>query len=90
MNKKLKPLLWPGLWVYFLIMAGFVAAAVLTENYILAAAEGGVTALLMMYYVLCRNRRRKDIQSFVKAHFNVYEADTRADTPYPLVLERIE
>ena len=63
MNKKLKHLLWPGLWLYFLIMAGFVAAAVLTENYILAAMEGGVAVLLLMYYALCRNRRRKDIHT---------------------------
>ena len=89
MNKKLKRWLWPSLWVFFLIMAGFVAAAALTENYILAAAEGGVAVLLLMYYVVCRNRRHKDIQSFVKAHFNSYEADNRADTPYPLVLVRV-
>ncbi len=89
MNKKLKRILWPGLWLYFLIMAGFVAAAVGTRNYILAAAEGAVTALLLMYYVLYRNRRRKDIQHFVKAHFNSYEADSSTDTPYPLVLVRL-
>ena len=39
MNKKLKRLLWPGLWAYFVIMAGFVAAAVLTKNYMLAVGE---------------------------------------------------
>ena len=37
MNKKLGRLFWPGLWVYFAVMAGFVVAAVLTEQYILAA-----------------------------------------------------
>ena len=35
MNKKLGRLFWPGLWVYFAVMTGFVAAAVLTKQYLL-------------------------------------------------------
>ena len=89
MNKKLKRLLWPGLWAYFAAMVLFVAAAVWQKQYALAAAEGGVTVLLLMYYVLLRTRRRKDIQNFVKEHFNVYEADSGSDTPFPLVLVRM-
>ncbi len=89
MNKKLKRMLWPSLWLYFLVMVCFAAAALVMEQYLLAAVEGGVTAALLMYYVLYRNRRRKDIQNFVKEHFNAYEADSGTDTPYPLVLVRI-
>ena len=54
MNKKLGRLLWPGLWVFFAVMAGFAIVAAMTENYVLAAVEGGLTALLGIYYVLCR------------------------------------
>ncbi len=89
MDKKLKRLLWPGLWLYFLVMIGFVVAAVLTENYVLAGAEGAAAVLLLMFYMLCRNRRHKEIQNFVKANFNVYEADNHADTPFPMVLIRM-
>ena len=31
MNKKLGRLLWPGLWVFFAVMVGFVIAAAATE-----------------------------------------------------------
>ncbi len=89
MNKKLKRLFWPGLWVYFLFMAGFIAAAVLTENYILAASEGGVTLALLIYYLLCRNYRRRDIQEYVKASF---QADHVADSslvPFPMAMIRM-
>ena len=89
MNKKLKRMLWPGLWLYFLVIAVFVAAAVVMQNYVLATAEGAAAVLLLMFYVLSRNRRHKEIQSFVKAHFNVYEADNHADTPFPMVLVRM-
>ena len=49
MNKKLGRLLWPGLWVFFVVMAGFAVAAAAMENYVLAAVEGGLTAVLGIY-----------------------------------------
>ncbi len=89
MNKRLKRLFWPGLWVYFLVMAGFVTAAVLTENYILAAAQGAVLAMLMMYYVLTRNYRRREIHNYVKEKFADCEQYSGTDTPFPQVLVRL-
>ncbi len=89
MNKRLKRMLWPKLWVYFLVMAGFVAAAVVREEYILAAAEGVLTLGLLLYYVLCRNHRKKEIENFVKHTFSVQEETMDADAPFPLVLVRM-
>ena len=89
MNKRLKRMLWPKLWVYFLVMAGFVAAAVVREEYILAAAEGVLTLGLLLYYVLCRNHRKKEIENFVKHTFSVQEETMDADAPFPLVLLRM-
>ena len=88
-NKGLKRLLWPGLWVFFFFMAAFSVAAALTRNYVLAGAEAAVTILVIVYYILCRNRRRKEIQNFVKTAFNGYEATAGADTPFPMVLIRL-
>ena len=65
MNKKLGRLLWPGLWVFFAVMVGFIIAAAATENYVLAAIEGGAAALLGIYYIICRMYRRKEIQQYV-------------------------
>ena len=89
MNKRLKRMLWPKLWVYFLVMAGFAAAAVVREEYILAAAEGVLTLGLLLYYVLCRNHRKKEIENFVKHTFSVQEETMDADAPFPLVLVRM-
>ena len=58
MNKKLGRLFWPGLWVYFTIMIGFVAAAVITKQYLLAGAEAAATVLLFVFYMVSRERRR--------------------------------
>ena len=89
MNKKLGRLFWPGLWVYFAIMAGFVVAAVATNNYVLAAVEAAVLSVLIFYYIWCRNRRNKEIQSFVRHSFYTGKAAGGAETPFPMVLFRL-
>ena len=89
MNKKLGRLFWPGLWVYFAVMTGFVAAAVLTKQYLLAGAEAAVTVLLFVFYLVSRERRRKTLQQFAKHAFNVPENPGGAETPFPMVLVRL-
>ena len=89
MNKKLGRLFWPGLWVFFTVMVGFVVAAAATENYILAIVEGGVTALLGIYYVVYRMYRQREIQQYVKTAFDHAGVDSGADMPFPSVLVRL-
>ena len=59
MNKRLKKLLWPGLWVFFLFMAAFAVMAAAMGQYLIAGTEAAVTVLLLAYYLLSRNHRRK-------------------------------
>ncbi len=89
MNKKLSRLFWPGLWAYFAVLLGFVAAAIMTENYILAIAEAAAAMLLIVYYMICRDRRNKEIQKFVKASFQAGKIPRGAETPFPMVLFRM-
>jgi len=89
MNKKLKRALWPGLWVYFFVMAGFVAGAVALGQYILAGVEGGLTVLVLMYYILCRNHHRKQIQNFVKITFGNPILAQEGEPPLPQVMVRL-
>ena len=89
MNKKLARLFWPGLWIYFLVMGGFVAAALLTRNYILAGAEALVMALVIVFYVLNRERRHKSILNYAKATFQTDNVPGSADTPFPMALIRL-
>ncbi len=89
MNKRLKRLFWPGLWVYFLFMAAFAVAAALLESYILAAVEGVLTVALLVYYLLCRNRRRRELNYFVKQKFRNCEDLSDAVSPFAMVLVRM-
>jgi len=89
MNKKLGKTFWPGLWVYFAVMALFVGGAVLLRSYTLAIAEGAVLIALVAFYVFCRVRRRKVLQNFVKNAFNLPENPGGAETPFPMVLVRL-
>ena len=89
MNKKLGRLLWPGLWVFFTVLGGFIIVAIATENYILAAVEGGVTALLGIYYVVYRVYRRREIQQYVKTTFDSANIGSGSDVPLPMALVRM-
>ena len=89
MNKKLGRLLWPGLWVFFAVMVGFIVAAAATENFILAAIEGGATAILGIYYMICRMYRRKEIQQYVNSAFDSTGLNNGADVPLPMALVRL-
>ena len=89
MNKKLGRLFWPSLWEYFVVTAGFAVAAALTENYILAVVEAGLTILMVVYYMICRARRHREIQSYVKKAFGSTNLDSGADSPFPMALVRM-
>ncbi len=89
MNKKLGRLLWPGLWLYFLFMAIFAAAAVATKNYILGILEAAITLLLLVYYLMCRTKHHKEVQNYAKVAFSSHEKVSGADAPFPMALVRL-
>ncbi len=89
MNKKLGRLFWPGLWVFFLIMAGFVVATALVGQYILAAVEAILAILLGVYYVICRIRRHREIQNYVKSAVGSAGLENGTETPFPMALVRL-
>jgi len=89
MNKKLGRLFWPGLWVYFLALSGFVAAALFLGQYILAAVEAGIAILLAVYYVICRTNRRREIQAYVNTALGSEGYESGTETPFPMVLVRM-
>ena len=89
MNKKLGRLLWPGLWLYLLVMAGFVAAAIALQNYILAAMEAALLLIVAAYYLFCRARRRKEVRNFVRSVLGKADGNSGADIPFPMALIRL-
>lgn len=89
MNKKLRRLFWPGLWVYFTVMAAFVVAALVTQNYYLAVAEAAALLMVGVFYVLNRDRRRKAVGNFAKTVYDAPEGVGNADLPFPVAMVRM-
>ena len=89
MNKKLKRLLWPELWVFFTALIGFAAASLVLQYYYLAAVEGTIALLQLVYYIISRNRRHNRIQNFVKTTFGANDSVGGTETPFPMALIRL-
>ncbi len=89
MNKKLGRLFWPGLWIYFSVMAAFVIATALAKQYILAGAEAAVLLLVLVFYLMSRERRRKALQSFAKTAILLPQEADGSESPFPMALVRL-
>ena len=66
MNKKLSRLLWPNMVLYFVILAAFVAAAVVLRQYLLAAGEAVVSAVGFIIFRISRVRRKKALAEYTR------------------------
>ena len=88
-NRKLGRMLRPGMGMYFVVMALFCAAALLTQQYWLAAAESSVTLLVFTLYVVNRRKRDKEIQKQLEEYTNTLESSSQGESPLPAVLVRL-
>ena len=66
MNKKLSRLLWPNMVIYFVILALFVAAAVLLRQYLLAAGEALLSVVAFVVFRITRTKRRSALADFAR------------------------
>ena len=66
MNKKLNRLLWPNMLLYFVILAAFVAAAVVLRQYWLAAGEALISVIAFIVFRITRSKRRNALAEFVR------------------------
>ncbi len=89
MNKKLGRALQPNLMLCFAMMFVFSAAALIGQYYILAVVELALTAITIFLYMLERQRRRKEIQSFLQSSFQTQDMTRGAEAPLPTALIRL-
>ena len=89
MNKKLAKLLQPAMGGYLIVMLGFVIAAALFQNYLLAGIELVVTALVLLIYRMNRNNRRKKLQSFVQNQLDTMSGAKGTRSPFPMLVVRL-
>ena len=89
MKKRIGRLLRPSMEPYFVLMFGFVVAAGLLHQYILAGVELGVWALVLATYLLLRANRKKKLKAFVAKALDVQTGVQGQKTPFPMVVVRL-
>ena len=89
MNKKLERLLRPNMGGYYVLLLGFVVAAALLQNYVLAGIELAVWALIMTTYLLHRANRRKQIKAYVEKALDLQSGLDDQRPPFPMVAIRV-
>ncbi|MBQ5608316.1 MAG: DHH family phosphoesterase [Oscillospiraceae bacterium] len=89
MNKRIGRLLRPNMGLYFVLMLGFVVAAVLLEQYVLAGIELVIWALIMSLYLVNRANRRKKLRVFVEKANDEQAGVQGQRPPFPMVVVRL-
>lgn len=89
LNHQLGRLLRPGMGLYFVVMAFFCVAALLTGQYWLAAGESAMTLLVFAVYMINRNRRDRKILKYIRSASNTLEYLGKGESPFPAVLVRL-
>lgn len=89
MNRKLKRLFHQNVGAFYFVLLAFVLAAVLTNQYILAVAEFGVTIILFVGFLIAKNKRRKDLQSYLQTATDYMNTIEGAVSPLPIMVVRL-
>ncbi len=89
MNKRLGRLLHSQVWIYFVLLVGFAAAAFAMQQYLLAGIELGITAIFFAGYALFRRARRREVQKFAARAAENQTGVDNAESPFPTVVVRL-
>ena len=89
MNKKLGRLLHTHVWIYYVLMGGFVLGALLLGQYALAGVEALIIAAAFLTYMLQKQQRQKELQLFM-GRVSDYQTGTQgAESPFPMATIRL-
>ena len=89
MNKKLGRALYTNVLGYFILLCGFVLAAALLQQYVLAGIGTGIVAAAFIIYLLCKRQRKKEIQQFIKTLTHSQTGVEGAEYPFPMTVIRL-
>ena len=89
MNKRFGKVLHTHVWIYFVLLFGFAAAALLAEQFTLAAAEAAVTAILLVAALLQNQRRKKELQKFLGRVSQEQNGRENTESPFPMAVIRL-
>ena len=89
MKKKIAKLLQPNMGVYLIFFFGFVVAAALMQQYILAGIELGVWLLTIGVYLVNRANRKKQLKAFAERAINAQAGVSGQKPPFPMAVVRL-
>ena len=89
MKKKIVKLLQPNMGVYLIFFFGFVVAAALMQQYILAGIELGVWLLTIGVYLVNRANRKKQLKAFAERAINAQAGVSGQKPPFPMAVVRL-
>ncbi len=89
MNKKLGRLLQPGFQLFFVVLLGFVAAALIQRQYLLGGIEAAIVFVLLLYQGVRQKRRRRALLAYVKTATKSLEGKSSGQLPFPSALIRL-
>ena len=89
MSKKLARLINPGLGLYFWVMLGFILAALLLGQYLLAGVEAVVVFLLYLSYLIMRKTRHRQMLRYIQNAPNTIESVSHSESPFPTAVIRL-
>ena len=89
MSKKLARLINPGLGLYFWVMLGFILAALLLGQYLLAGVEAVVVFLLYLSYLIMRKTRHRQMLRYIQNAPNTIESVSHSEGPFPTAVIRL-
>ena len=89
LNKRLGRLLHTQVWVYFVLLCGFVLGAVLLRHYLMAGIEAVITVVVFLIYILHRQNRHREIQQFLRKVTDVQTGIEGVESPFPTAVIRL-
>ncbi len=89
MNKKLSRLFQPSMAIFFVALGGFAIGALALQHYALGAVELAVTGALYGLYVYMKNRRHRDILTYLHEHLDTLGKGIHSEPPFPMLAARL-
>ena len=89
MKQKLARLFQPSFAIYFALMGVFGFVALAMGYHTLAIVELLATAGFVGYYQYMKNRRHREIQTYIHKHLDTIPGDVVSEPPFPMVVARL-
>ena len=72
--------------LYFLVLAGFAAAAFFFDHYILAACELVITAGVFIFFKISSSRRKKEVLQYLQSTTASLDSALQDEMPLPMAV----